>query len=495
MILCAVSTEQKQAVLAAIDQEYRLGELVTMQELPAETTDMVVSDTITVLPGWKNEQPPILFPTVPFSSAAYIGLVYALLGNGEKTTTLLTDHPQLSEPAQLLFCLQQAQPLPMLEIDVHTIMDYYKLHNRAIALHYGATQQLIDFELLQQLYERALQQAIYNDHKAFTAKHYAVLLTDSGLLQDAEILLEETLALSLTEQAVIDIKNALCHVWMQQLTVPYNPELLEKLKTNLWTCLEYYEAQQQAVLAGLVLTDAAHIATISNSFSEALGYCNRAIDIFETEILEEMAAQAQLRKGALLQAWAQNGNPQFFRAAMQAYQHALKVFTRDAAPAVFADIQHQLGKVYAEIPDEIKKKGVWAAVSVASFTEALNFYNKVDYPYEFATICHSFGTAHTKYPLALHSDNYDKALSWYREALDIRTAVAYPFERVLTLSNYMEASWYAGNKTEFDEDRYNDMVVRANEILLLSNDSAICKQAKEHLGKLEQLKQAATISN
>ena len=47
------------------------------------------------------------------------------------------------------------------------------------------------------------------------------------------------------------------------------------------------------------------------------------------------------------------------------------------APDIFAEIQHQLGRVYAEIPDEVKKKGIWAAVSVSSFTEALNFYNKI----------------------------------------------------------------------------------------------------------------------
>ena len=36
--------------------------------------------------------------------------------------------------------------------------------------------------------------------------------------------------------------------------------------------------------------------------------------------------------------------------------------------------------------DEIKRKGVWAAVSVSSFNEALNYYNKVDSPYEFANM-------------------------------------------------------------------------------------------------------------
>jgi tetratricopeptide (TPR) repeat protein len=495
MILCAVSTENKQALMAAIDQEYRLGELVVIQDAVTADSDMVISDTITILPGWKNEQPPILFPPVAFSPSVCIGLIYTLLGNVEKATELLAHNPSLLEAVNLLFCIQQAQPLPVMEVDAFANLDHPALHNRAIALHYGAAQQPIHFEQLAELYNIALQKAGNDNNKAFTARHYSVLLTDAGLLQQAEALLAAAAALSLEARAANDIKNALCHVWMQQLTIPYDTALLEKLKTTLWDCLQYYEAHQQAVEAALVLTDAAHIATISNSFSEALGYCTRAIAIFENAQLSELAAQAQLRKAALLQTWAQQGNPQFYRSSMQAYLAALQVFTREAAPAVFADIQHQLGKVYAEIPDEIKKKGVWAAVSVSSFNEALQFYNKVDYPYEFAMICHSFGNAYTKYPAALHSDNFEKVLAWYQEALDVRTAEQYPLERVLTLSNYLEASWHVGNKAEFDEDRYNDMVAKATEICSLSTDAAICAAAQEHLRQLSLLKQAAGTAN
>lgn len=488
MILCAVSIEHQQALMAAIDQEYRLAELVDIQNDVTDATDIVITDAITLLPGWKNERPPILFPTVAFSPAVSVGWLYALLGNRERAAALLIDYPTLLEPVELLFCIQQSAPLPMLEVETWSSLDYTTLHNRAVALHYGAAQQSIDFEQLAQLYQAALEKASNNNYKAFTAKHYAVLLIDAGLLQQAKALLETTSALPLEAHAANDIKNVLCHLWMQQLTMPYDTGLLEKLKTNLWECLQYYEAHDQEVEAGLVLTDAAHIATISNSFSEALGYCNRAIAIFEKAALNELAAQAQLRKAALLQTWAQQGNPQFYRSSMQAYLAALQVFSREAAPAIFADIQHQLGKVYAEIPDEIKKKGVWAAVSVSSFNEALNFYNKVDYPYEFAMICHSFGNAYTKYPAALHSDNFDKALAWYQEALDIRTAEQYPLERVLTLSNYLEASWHVGNKTEFDEERYNDMVAKAHEISSLSTDPAICASAQAHLQQLSQLK-------
>jgi tetratricopeptide (TPR) repeat protein len=492
MILCAVSTDNKQAVLTALQSEYRLDEWVQLQEAATEDTHIVVTDTIEVLPDWNNERPPILFAPVAWEPALFLGLIYGLLGNGAKADSLLASHPALQQAAALLHGLQKGLAMPVATAE--PTADYAMLHNHAIAAHYGA-EQFVSLPNLAAWYQAALQKAPTDSYRSFTVKHYAILLTDAGLLQEAEDLLQQTLTPTLPETIAIECNNLLYHVWMQRLTVPYDAALLEKLKDNLWHCLQYYEAHGKNVETAMVLTDAAHIATISNSFSEALGYCNRAIAIFEEAALPALAAQAQLRKAALLQTWAQQGNPQFFRTAMQAYQTALSIFTRDAAPDVFAEIQHQLGKVYAEVPDEIKKKGVWAAVSVSSFTEALNFYNKVEYPYEFAMICHSFGTAYTKYPAALHSDNFDKALAWYREALDIRTAAQYPLERTLTLVNYLEASWYVGNKTEFDENRYSDMLAKAQEILFLSNDEAIRAAAHEHLRQLSLLKEAADAVN
>jgi tetratricopeptide (TPR) repeat protein len=492
MILCAVSTDYKQAVLAALHTEYRLDEWVELQDTPTADTHIVVTDTIELLPDWYNQRPPILLAAAAFAPNLFTGLLYALLGNAEKAQPLLAAHPGWQQAAALLYCLQQGLQVP--NNAAGTSDGYVALHNQAIAAHYGAAQSM-SLAQLQACYQTALQAADTAERHAFTAKHYAVLLTDAGCLQQAEELLQQALVPELPQAITVELNNALCHVWMQQLTVPYNTARLENLKALLWQCLQYYEAQGKTVQAGLVLTDAAHIATISNSFSEALGYSSRAITIFENAALPELVAQAQLGKASLLQTWAQQGNPQFFRTAMQAYQAALNVFTRDAAPDIFAEIQHQLGKVYAEIPDEVKKKSVWAAVSVSAFTEALNFYNKIDHPYEFAMICHSFGNAYTKYPAALHSDNFDKALAWYNEALDIRTADRYPLERALTLVNYLEASWQVGNPTGFNNERYGDMLAKAQEILHISQDGAIRAAANEHLQQLALLKEAVGTVN
>jgi len=116
-------------------------------------------------------------------------------------------------------------------------------------------------------------------------------------------------------------------------------------------------------------------------------------------------------------------------------------------------------------PTKNKKRSIWAALSVSSFNEALNFYNKVDFPYEFAMICNNYANAFTKYPAATKSDNFEKALNYYTETLSVRTANTYPLERAVTLLNYLEASWKVSNSSEaFNWQRFNDMFDKANEI-------------------------------
>ena len=491
MITLSVSTDYLAAVTNAVQREHRLHELISISLVPAVEEDLCIDSHIKVLPDWKNLQPPIVFPGTAFSAEALLGLIFVKLGNFEKAFSYLDAYPQLLQPAIRLQCLQQDNMMDTKQLSLAAEEDYFALHNAAVVCQYGFFDQPIDFSLPRSLYALAVKAAPSGLYSAFTAKHYATLLLDAGWLQDAEMILRKELDKEYPAHVQAALKTGLCHVWMKKLTVPYDEALLTQLKNMLWECLQYYEAAGMKAEAALVLSDAAYIASISQSFSEALGYINKAIGFFEEEQQAELCAQAQFTRGNILQTWAQNGHPQFYRTAVQAYQQALRVFTRESAPAMFAELQHQLGKVYAEIPDEVKKKSVWAAVSVSSFNEALAYYNKIDFPYEFAMICNSLGNAYTKYPASLHTDNFDKALAWYREALDIRTAAAYPLERVLTLSNYVEASWFAGNKQDFDEDRYRDMMAKAQETVTLSQDAAISASARATIEKLLLLRREA----
>lgn len=470
-------------VEAIINSEYRLNELIGIQTTGA-TADIDVDTFITSNPPWNNQQPPILFPHLTFTGEHLLGIVFARLSNYEKAYYFLENEPDTLELVDLMNRLQHGIELSSLPES----NAYLSLHNRVVAIHYSTQDADRNFSYLRLIYESAIAAAPDNELRAFTAKHYALLLSDNGFLKEAEDLLAGIGIASLHQPAAVAIKESLSGIWLRQLTVPYDQEKLALMKQYLWECLEYHEQHQHTVEAGMILADAAYIANLADSHSEALGYINRAIAIFEAEQLVELLGDALMKKGSILHRWAQRGNPQFFQQSAKLYQTALNIFTRENAPSLFADIHHQLGSIYSEIPDEVKKKSVWAGVSVASFNEALSFYNKVDYPYQFAVICNSQANAFTKYPDALHSDNFDKALGWYREALDVQTAEQYPVERSLTLLNYLQASWFAGNKEEFDEIRFNDMWDKSQEILLLNDDPAIGTMANEHLARLEELR-------
>lgn len=502
MLSIFVKTEDSEKVEKIIKREFRLDELIEIKDIFKEKptanayTMMIKEGDIKQPIDWQNVLPPfILSDAIPLSTENLLGLIFMKLGNYEKAYNYLDPNRVLLNDVDIINRLQNGIPTDpsVLTSDFSPFDEYRFFHNQAILRHYASTDESFDLDKTVYFYKEALLAAPDDEHKAFTAKHYTTFLLDTGFIEECENTLLQAIHYALSDEAKMELKATLCACWLKKLVVPYDSALLAHLKDTLWEVLQHYEKQGRQAEVGLLLIDASHVANISDSFSESLGYISRAIDIFRKEELPELYANAQLRRGTLLYTWAKNGNPQFFKGAMDSYQEALKIFTREETPSVFADIHHHLGVIYSEIPDEIKRKSLWAAVSSSSFQEALNIYNKENHPYEYAMVCNSYGNAMTKYPQAIHSDNFEKALFYYQEALNIRTASAYPLERALTLLNYLEACWYVNNGTEeFNEARFNDMKEKANEIKKLTDDEKLLAEAQTHLDKLAELEKAFT---
>ncbi len=482
-----------------IQSEDRLDELVAVRDFlqhlpePGAFSLIVRKGAIRQVVDWYNAAPPFLLPEeLPFLPEVLLGLLFARLGNYEKAHAYLAaDHPALWLELDFINRLQQGIAVDPGELisEYSEFEEYRLMHNQAVVRHYAAPGETFDADKTAYFYREALLCAPNDEYRAFTVRHFATLLTDLGDLAAAEELLVPAVEYALSEPARTELKNGLAAVRLQRLEVPYDRELLDSVKTLLWEVLQAYEKAGRRVDAALVLVDAAYVANLCNSFAEALGYINRAVEIFREAELPGLLANAQFRKATLLYTWAQNGQPQFFRGAMECYQEALKVFTREAAPAAFAEIHHHLGVIYSEIPDEAQKKSIWAAVSSTSFQEALGFFNRQTYPYEYASICNSYGNALMKYPAAVHSDNHEKALYYFQEALDIRRAETYPVERAITLLNYLEACWYVGNDADaFNEERFRDMNAKAREVKTLIDDPAMLETAERHLEQLALLK-------
>lgn len=501
MLSIYAPTKHHAQLQAIIEKEPRLGELVRVVDyleerpVPSAHNLVVKKDEIWPLIDWHNVQPPFLLPeSLELNEAHLLGLLFAQLNNYEKVEEYLArQYPSLHLELDFINRLKHGIPVSPEElVSQYSPFDEYRLmHNQAIVHHYTAAEQAFDVEKTEYFYVEALQCAPNEAYFAFTARQYALLLIDLGETEKAERLLKAALSQDVSGEAKTELRHTLCQCWMQRLAVPYDEALLEQLKKNLWEVLQAYEKQERPLEQALVLTDAGIIANYSESWAESLGYFNRALAIFDRENLPELAANVHYRRGVLLFTWAQNGNPQFYRGAAESYQKAVQVFSREAAPEVYAEIQHHLGIIYAEIPDEVKKKSIWAAVSSSAFQEALQIYTKAAYPYEYAAVCNHYGNALTKYPEAKLSDNYEKALFYYQEALAIRTPEAYPMERSLTLLNYLEAQWNLSMPEDtFQEERYLDMARKAEEVLSLNQDAKLQAEAQGHLDKLARLKEA-----
>ena len=501
MLVIFTTAEHLQEVQSMIDTEPRLNELVSVVDLleqrpePCAQHLMVRSKSgITQPIDWYNVAPPyLLSEEIEISADHLLGLVFAKLGNYEKAYAYLQGNQVLLNDVDIINCLQNGIPVDTLRLtsDFTPFEEYRFCHNSAILHHYAATEGNFDADKTRYFYREALNSAPNGEHYAFTARQYAIFLTDVGELLQAEHLLQDAVKTALSDDALPELKAVLCGVWMKKLVVPYDSALLDSLKNTLWEVLQHYQKQGRKVEEALLLVDAAQVANYAESFAESLGYINRAVDILRKEEMPELLAQAQYRRGILLYTWAKKDSPQFFRGALESFQEALKVFSREETPDVFADIHQYLGVIYAEIPDEVKKKSIWAGVSSASFQQALDYYTKETHPYEYAMVCNNYANALTQYPEAIHSDNLEKALFYYQEALGIRTATDWPLERAVSLLNFVETSWHL-HLPENDSNlaHFEQMVEKAQEAERLTTDPAIVREAQAQLLKLEALRRA-----
>nr|MBI1232034.1 hypothetical protein [Cytophagales bacterium] len=464
---------------------------------PSATSNHLIVDSgyISFPVDWQNAMPPYLLPeAIMFKEHVLMALVMLRLGELEKSLELLATEPGLGSEVEIICKLMTGEPVDpnLLSVETYKEFDDYRLmHNHAIVRQYGNSQQV---DKLEYYYQEAVSSAPTEEFAAFSAFHYFNYLFDLGKFAEAEAQLTKIHRKEVSQEGRMKLQASLSHLYTSQLTPPYDTDHLDAIKDNLWQCVSFYEIHGFKIEEAQCLLDAGFIAGIADSFAEALGYYTKAVKLFQEEGMEEFSYQALLQKARLLTSWAQHGNPQFYRAAMDAYQQASRFFKKEYFPLAYAEIQENLGVIYSEIPDEAKKKSVWAAVSASSFLDALSIFTKESFPYDYARVCNHYGNALMKYPQAVRSDNVVKALSYFQEALAIRNAAEFPVERSLTLLNYLEACWNADNShDEKNPGRLFEMQGRITELLDINAGPDFIEEALRHQEKLDQLKAIIAI--
>ncbi len=488
MITILTTTEHEFQIKEIIDSVDRLNELVQVlgQDTALEKSDKIlrvekgeISPTI----DWFDTEPPYLFPSVVLSETSLLALVFYKIGNEQQAFEYVSGSDKIYRHLLLATKLKFGY-----EIEPEELFDS-SVHNKAILHHYGNISPRINFNELRELYANALQQASSEAVKNYTAKHYLNLLLDAQLFEETIVASESFLKEANSKAAQLALSIQWCTASLKNLQLPYDPDTLKSILEKQEECIQYLQAHDLHLNAALLAMEACDVANFLGDFPLAKEHINTAIKTFKEEEATEFLGESGLKKAHLLYHWSKNGSPQYYKAAINAFQDTLKVFKKDTYPDYFAEIQHALALIYSEIPAPPDEKPMWTAFCASAFKEALEFYTKKSHPYEYAMVCHNYATALMDFPPAKLHNNHEKAYGLFENALEIRTAEKYPTERALTLLNQLELGWLMHNEDgKQEEERLESMRKKAEEVTSLVTDENLLNRAKEQLEKLERLK-------
>ncbi len=490
MLTILTTIDKKQPVQDAIASVDRLHELVTVTQDASSIQDVkaLVVDTndITIPLDWYDLEPPYVFPAIPFSTDYLLALVFYKLGNHQKSFEYVV------ESSPIYYHLLIATHLHFgYELSDSMVNFCYNTspHNHAILNYYGVVENPLTNEALKAVFVDAIAKSKNDENKVFTGKHLLNLLLDAGELDEAKQLVQEHSEIAISDEAKNAMNVHMAGILMAQLQMPYSKAELDEVHQMQLQSIAYFEEKGLKTQAGMLLVDAAEVANFKGDFMASKTLINKAILYFKQEDIPEFLGEAGFKKAILLYTWSKNGNPQYYKAAINAFQDVLKIFKRDTHPQKFADVHHNLALIYSEIPVSSEEKPMWTAFCASSFKEVLAFYTKEQYPYEHAMASHNYATALMHFPPAKIHDNLEKAAGLFEEALLLRTADSYPFERALTLLNQLELGWLTHNATNEEAvEKYEAMKAKAMAVKTLVTDADLLAQADKHLQELEKIK-------
>ena len=504
MISILVETELAEEAQKAIACEEGLNALLRITDKPEDMPAAglrVSADKIMVSINWQRGMPPYLVAdSLPYSEQNLLGLIFLQLGAYEKAAMYLQEHHDIRAALEVALQMQYGNlgaintSSPANTARFSGFDRYRQLHNQAVLLHYQGHQQELSLDFVVRTYGEALAAAPDDEYYAFTTRQLADLYLDVGYLAEAEEILRQAWQRELSDQAKHALQTNLIQVLIRKMAPSHQKLQLAELTVLLKESLTFYEESGQPLELGILSMDAAWVAQLKDNFSEGLACINQAIHLFEQEDVPELQGDAWIRKGTLLYSWAQKGQP-FHQQAIDSYRQALKVFSKDMAPYVYADIHHHLALIYSEMPNSKEKKAMLNALASKSFQEALTFFTREQFPYEYGCVCNNYGNALVKFPDSNFQSTTQKAITYFEEALSVRHGERYPYERATTLLNLLEAYWQLPldpNQRQENQQRWEKMERLVLEVksLVRDEDSVLRKQAEEHLTELEKARKS-----
>jgi hypothetical protein len=177
--------------------------------------------------------------------------------------------------------------------------------------------------------------------------------------------------------------------------------------------------------------------------AELLDLGREALRLLADSGLADAHAQAALRLGMQLQEAAGERRALLLEAS-RCYQAALRVFTRDRAPELYALAQTNLALAYLAMPLTESSDQLRRGIAIQALREALTIYTRERHPAEWASAQLNLANALQHLPSANSQDHLAEAVELYEELLAARSPQSDPIGYARLLANQGNALAHLG---------------------------------------------------
>ena len=204
--------------------------------------------------------------------------------------------------------------------------------------------------------------------------------------------------------------------------------------------------QVSPVLAATLLSQLADIGVVTPGQSPALVVQDyrEAIRLAGDCKLPMLLPELHTKMGMVLQN-ASNGQRGALLQAVNSYQAALQSGINEAEhPELFAQLQNNLGLAYLSMPAMGASNQLRNGIAVQSFRHALKIYTIEEHPDMWASVSMNLANALQYAPSSHPEENLIQAVETYEEILQVRTRAKDPVAYALVLLNQANALAHLG---------------------------------------------------
>lgn len=177
----------------------------------------------------------------------------------------------------------------------------------------------------------------------------------------------------------------------------------------------------------------------------AIEHLRRAARLAEGARLAGLRADIWMRLGTLHQAQAADGSRGPLVEAVACYQRALtEGITADSSPALFAQIQNNLGLAYLCMPTREASDQLRTGIAVQCFRKALEVLDRHHDPDMWASVTTNLASGLQYLPTAHPADHLAEAVDLYEAVLEVRTEARDPVAHARVLLNQANALAHLG---------------------------------------------------